>query len=98
MEKITLTAPEVVPQLTTVDYRPIQIHLTEEPVPQILVIFKGTNGERRQWVVDDPVRALNLLKALDTANLSLKSLRRRCMEQAIADGVFGGTVTGVPDP
>jgi hypothetical protein len=102
MEKITLATPEVVPQIQTTDYRPVKIHLDREPEARIFVLFYGTNGERREWRVDDAARALTLLKALNTANLSLKSLERRCLEQAIADGVFGnpataGTVTGVPD-
>jgi hypothetical protein len=97
MERITLAAPEVVPQIQTTDYRPVVIHLEREPQPRVVVLFAGTNGERKEWRVDDPARALTLLKALNTANLTLNSLEKRCMTQAIADGVFAGAITGTPD-
>lgn len=97
MERIQLTVAEVVPQMQTTEYRPIRILLDREPQPFILVLFVGTNGERREWRVDDPVRAFTLLKGLNTARLDLKSLEKRCMEQAIADGVFAGAITGAPD-
>ena len=96
-EKITLATPEVIPQVTTTDYQITAIHLHVRPVARIVVNFQGTNNEARQWIVDDPARALMLIKALNTANLSLKSLERRIFEQAITDGIFTGTITGTPD-
>jgi hypothetical protein len=97
MERITLTVPEVQPQIQTLDYRPITIVLDREPRARILVVFLGTNGERREWRVEDPVRALTLIKALNKADLTTNSLDKRCMTQALADGVFAGTITGTPD-
>ncbi len=96
-ERIVLTTAEVTPQITTTDYRVVGIHLDREPQARILVNFRGTNGETREWKVDDPVRASNLLKALNTANLQLKSLERRCLELAMGDGVFAGAIAGTPD-
>src|SRR4051794_37831653 len=96
-ERITLTTPEVVPQQQTTEYRPVLIHLEREPQPRLYVVFAGSNGERREWRVDEPGRALTLIKALNTANLTTNSLEKRCMTQAIADGVFAGAVTGAPD-
>lgn len=97
MEKITLAVPEVIPQIQTLDYLPITIVLDRWPTARILVAFRGTNGEHREWRVDDPVRALNLLRALNKANLSVKSLNTWVMELAISDGVFQGSITGTPD-
>jgi hypothetical protein len=95
MEKITLTVPELVPAIQTSDYTPDDIFLSRRQ-RLILVKFFGTNGEVREWKVEGQL-ALDRLKALNTANLSTKSLYRRCMELAIADGVFEGAVTGAPD-
>jgi hypothetical protein len=97
LEFVTLAAPEIVPQIVTTDYRIVAVHLLREPVAQILVTFRGTNGEPKEWRVADPVVAAARLKALNTANLSVKSLNTRIFELAIADGVFAGTVTGTPD-
>ena len=43
------------------------------------------------------VEATNLMIALNTANLSVKSLQRRILERLIADGVKVGTISGDPD-
>ena len=95
METITLTSPEVV-NITTTDYRVGQILLTRFPEWRISVIFIGTNGERKTWMVEG-ARAQTLITALNKANLTAKSLERRCIEQAAADGVFVGSITGTPD-
>lgn len=95
METIVLTTPEVVSQTTT-GYHIIGIYLILEP-PSIFVAFRGTNGETREWRVTDAAVAGPLLTALSKANLSVKSLPKRIMEQAIADGVFAGTISGAPD-
>lgn len=97
MESITLATPEVVPQITTTDYRIVQVHLLREPAPMIVVQFRGTNGEMKEWRVLDPAVAIQKIKTLNTANLSVKSLDKRIFEQAIADGVFAGAVSGAPD-
>ncbi len=41
--------------------------------------------------------AMTLLLALNTANLTIKSLERRVLERLIADGLLAGAVTGLPD-
>lgn len=42
--------------------------------------------------------ASNLLKTLNTANLSIKSLQRRIIEKLQADGLIGpGLITGSPE-
>lgn len=37
-----------------------------------------------------------MVQALNTANLSVKSLNRRLMERMIADGKIAGTISGTP--
>jgi hypothetical protein len=93
MEKITLAAPEVTPAITTTDYQLASLLLDLE-ASRIVVTLKGTNGERRQVIYED---AAATLKALNTANLTVKSLHRRVMEKLIADGKVAGTIAGTPD-
>ena len=40
--------------------------------------------------------AAALMLALNTANLSIKSLYRRVLERLIADGKIAGTISGTP--
>jgi hypothetical protein len=42
--------------------------------------------------------AVNMIKFLNTANLTTKSLHKRVLEKLSTDGVLPGTVTGTPDP
>lgn len=42
--------------------------------------------------------AVTMIKQLNTANLSTKSLHKRCLEKLSADGFLPGTVVGTPDP
>lgn len=95
MEKIILSTPIVIPQITTVGFQIGEILLSRRR-ELISVSFDGDNGETREWRVEGD-KAIAKLKALNTANLSVKSLENRCMLQAIADGVFAGAVTGAPD-
>lgn len=93
-ESITLATPEVVSRTTT-DYRIGR--MTFDPDAQlILILFRGTNGEQREWRVEGAT-AMTRMRALMKADLSTKSLPRRIMEAAIADGVFAGTISGAPD-
>lgn len=94
METITLSSPEVV-QITNTGYKPVLITLNKK-ASTIIVMFEGSNGEQREWIMSGDV-AMTRIKALNTANLSTKSLERRIMETAIADGVFAGTISGTPD-
>lgn len=41
--------------------------------------------------------ATTLMKALNTANLSIKSLHKRIFERLVAGGYLAGAVSGVPD-
>lgn len=43
-------------------------------------------------------QASNMIKSLNTANLTTKSMHKRILEKLSADGVIPGTVTGTPDP
>lgn len=95
METITLTSPEVQPQIVTADYRVRRLVLDVE-APAIIIQVRGTNGEAKEFSYQGAT-AQALLQALNTANLTTKSLQRRILEKLIADGKLVGTVTGTPD-
>jgi hypothetical protein len=56
----------------------------------------GDDGDRRTELIDGTT-AETLLKQLNSANLSIKTLYRRVMEWLIANRGYQGTVTGTPD-
>jgi hypothetical protein len=104
-EDLVLAAPEVVPQITTATYRLVGLFLDWERTT-IIIRLRGANGETKSFTYggNDPstsqaakTKALNLMTALNTANLTIKSLQRRVLEQLIADGLLLGTIAGTPD-
>lgn len=95
METLTLTSPEVTPQVTTTDYRVMVLTLNVEGA-EIVIVLRGTNGERKEARYNGP-QATSLIVALNKANLSIKSLQRRVLEQLVADGKLSGAVSGTPD-
>lgn len=105
MEDLVLTAPEVIPQITTATYRLVGLFLDWERTT-IVVRLRGANGETKSFTYggNDPstsqaekTKALNLMIGLNKANLSIKSLQRRVLEQLTADGLLVGGVSGTPD-
>lgn len=94
-ETVTLTSPEVTPQITTTDYRVAYLQMDWDRA-SIVIHLRGTNSERKEIRYDGP-EASSLMVALNKANLSIKSLQRRILERIVADGKIVGAVTGVPD-
>jgi len=45
----------------------------------------------------DRTKAHNLMVALNKANLTIKSLQKRILEQLTTDGLLLGTVNGTPE-
>lgn len=95
-ETLTLTTAEVIPQITTTDYRVVRL-LKDAEQELIVIHVRGTNGERKEFRYEKNDGALALIVAINKANLSLKSEQRRILERLIADGKLAGTVTGTPD-
>ena len=93
METLTLTTPEVTPQITTADYK-VALLVIDVEGASIVIHLRGANGERKEFRYDD---AATTIRALNTANLQVKSLQRRILEKLIADGKLAGNVSGVPD-
>jgi hypothetical protein len=105
VEELSLSTPEIIPQVTTATYRLVALFLDWERTT-IVIRLRGANGEVKSFTYggNDPsttqaekTKALNLMKALNVANLSLKSLQRRVLEQLATDGLLVGSVTGTPD-
>ena len=61
---------------------------------RVVIVLLGSNGEQKTVVYDD---AGDMIRALNKANLSVKSLHRRVMERLLADGHLTGTISGTPD-
>lgn len=104
MELFTLAVPEVVPAVSNIAWRLVKLDLDWEAA-EIVIGLKGSNGERRSFTYGgiygatdaDRTKATALMVALNKANLSIKSLQRRVLEQLVADGLLAGAITGAPD-
>lgn len=95
-EKLTLSAPIAKPSLS--EWSVARFSIDVEAV-EILVTVKADNGEykavRYPNATTDAAQTVTLINALNTANLSTKSLRRRILERLQADGHLGaGTFSG----
>lgn len=95
-EKLTLTAPVTKPSLSewTVARFNIDVETSE-----LMITVKADNGEyksiRYPNATTDQASTTTLINALNTANLTTKSLRRRILERLQADGHLGaGTFSG----
>jgi hypothetical protein len=91
-EKIDLAAPDQ-SRPGTSEYRIAGLFLNVED-EYIEINLRGANAELR---VERYADALDLIIALNKANLSTKSLQRRIMERLIADGRLAGSISGTPD-
>lgn len=96
-EQLGLATPEVTPQVINANYRIAHIGLFVLPFPDVVVHLIGDNGERVEVRAADSVEAQQLLQQLNTANLTLKSLQRRCLEWCATKlARLSGTVSGIP--
>ncbi len=102
MQTLTLTTPIVFTAPPSVTgYSVVRFLIEKEPFPRVVILVKDNNGQRYEQTYSDEhggTVAAQIISALNTANLTLKSLQHRILERLAADGVLGvGTVTGVPD-
>jgi hypothetical protein len=96
-EQLGLTTPEVTPQITNTGYRIAQIRLSIVPFAEVVILLIGDNGERVEVRTADDTEATQILQQLNTANLSVKSLQRRCLEWCASKlPRLAGTVSGTP--
>lgn len=92
-EILTLTAPIAGP--TTTNYHLVSLNLDIQAQTVHLIAKSDTSTYVSRVVQGQP--AIDLMHALNTANLTVKSLQRRALEYMAAQGDFTGTISGVPD-
>lgn len=89
-EQLDLTTPVVATRNAVV----LQYLQLDWPAQSIFVRLLGSDGVS-VGVTWSGAQAVTLMTALNSANLSVKSLQRRVLEQAVTDGkIPGGTVSG----
>jgi len=94
-ERIDLTTPDQV-KPGTASYRVSRLTLDRDQ-EEVIILLLGENGERKEIVYSEEDGALGMIKALNTADLSVKSLEARIFERLDADGLVSGIVSGTPD-
>lgn len=102
MEELVLTDPVVVPEKVTSKYHVVVLTLDMEAmlIPgepgHIGITLKDNLGVRSGYSYTGD-EAIALIKQLNTANLSTKSMHKRILEKLSADGLLPGSVVGAPD-
>lgn len=103
MEELELTTP-VTESKTTTKYRVVTLTLStviEIPpdVPGAIMIDLQDDHDATVSCSYSGQTAVDWIKWVNTANLTIKSLQKRILEKLSADGKLPpGTVTGTPDP
>lgn len=91
-EQLDLSTPVTTTRNTVV----LQYLQLDWPGQSILARLLGSDGTTL-WLTWSGAPAVTLMTALNSANLSIKSLQRRVLEQAVTDGkLTAGTVSGTP--
>ena len=103
MEELVLTDPEVIPEKVTNKYHVISLVLDTvseavlgEPGLISITLRDNNGGYSYHSYLGDEATAM--IKTLNTANLTTKSMHKRVLEKLSADGKLPGTVQGTPDP
>ena len=88
-ERIVLMTPIAQPSIA--NYKPVSLFLSVAP-PQIVGTVLGTDGRGKVYAypavdtsLDTPAKVLVVIEALNTANLTTRSLWRRFFDKVVAD-------------
>ena len=103
MEELVLTDPVVTPEQISNKYRVVSLVLNHEAsspggVPGLVMIQLRDNLGLPFAHQYTGQAALDMIKWLNTANFTTKSMHKRILEKLSNDGVLPGSVTGTPDP
>jgi hypothetical protein len=104
MEELVLTDPVVVPEKVTNKYHVVSFTMSMEAVmipggePGLVAIELRDNNNERSSYSYQGLEAETMIRTLNTANLSTKSMHKRILEKLSNDGKLPGTITGTPDP
>jgi hypothetical protein len=90
-ETIVLTAPIVRPNIT--GYTPVSLHIEIAPQPRIIIVLANTDGIQPAFIYpcdapcanSTPSSVAALITALNTANLTTRSLWRRIFDRLVLD-------------
>jgi hypothetical protein len=98
-ESLVLTAPIVPPTPPTLaEYQVIRFGLDRATSESFVMFVVRSNTGRIVEAKYVGAAADAMISALNTVNLSTKSLQKRILERMVADGFIpAGTVTGTPD-
>ncbi len=94
-EQVDLTAPDQVQAGTSV-YIIKELNF-DWGNKTIVIVLRGSGGEHKEVVYREEDGSVTLMRSLNKADLSTKSLHRRVMEKLIADGRLAGSISGTPD-
>ena len=94
-EQVNLTSPIVADPSVTSLFKLQEVDFNLNPSNPKITITLSANSVTRVFTYSG-TQATNLMTALNTANLSIISLRARIFNQLINDGSISGTVTGTP--
>lgn len=92
MEQLDLSAPVQPPAQTTYTIDSLTLNWGAACID---IVLRDNLGATQSFHYNGAT-ATNLMLALNTANLSIKSLYRRTLEKLVADGKLAGTVSGTP--
>jgi len=93
-EEARFTVPVIIPDIVFVK---VDSLVLEWGAKQILIIIVDSNGVKSR-VVYHGTEAVNLMKSLNKADLSVKSLNKRILQKLVVDGkIPNASVTGTVD-
>jgi hypothetical protein len=109
MEELTLTTPEVTPEVVKNKYHVVLFSMDHEAVAMaapppamsepgvVRITLKDNLGGTltHQYVGKT---AIDFIKFINTANFTTNSLHKRILQRLTTDGIIVGTVSGTPDP
>ena len=109
-EKLVLTVAEQIAAPTTEysvshislnngwDLGPSGVAVKNIASASVNVIMIGQNNTFRSIMLANGQAAIDMIKALNKANLTIKSLEKRVLEAVIAfDAKYAGNISGAPD-
>jgi hypothetical protein len=106
-EQHDLDVPVTTPAISITGYKVRRIELDLEQAATVplssepglvSITLKDNNGVYTNYTYTGAT-AVTMIKTLNTANLTTKSLQKRILEQLEKDGKIGtGNVSGTPDP
>lgn len=97
MEELVLSDPVVVPEKVTNKYHVISFMMDIVALDGLVqIVLRDNNNELSNYSYQG-AEATTMIKQLNTANLTTKSMHKRILEKLSNDGLLPGTVTGVPD-